>query len=433
MSYSVAQNTTFLTVASIGQKIISFVYFTFVARMIGVGNTGQYFFAIAFTTIFTVIADFGLGPVLTREAAKYPEKTEIYARTIFWAKFFFAIISYGLIALTVNLLNYSAELKTLIYISGVTMFFDSLHAAFFNVFRANKNLIYESIGVVGSQFLTLIIGTVALLTKQPLYWLIIAYTIPSFFNLIYSRLAVAHVFKFSYHFALDKEILKSFLRFAVPFALAGIIGRLYSYSDSIIMSKMLGKEHLGWWSVPYKITFAFQFIPIALSTSVYPVMSALSLRGRAEIGALFEKAWRYLFTIVFPISFGLFVLAKPVILKLYGETYSPSIVVLQILLISLIFGYLSFITGSVLNATNQQKIQTSLFALALTINVVMNLSLMPKIGITGAALSALTSNLVLCLVGFYFARKTIEIKARNLLKYAGQSFWPAVAMAALVY
>ena len=52
MSYTVAQNATFLTGASILQRMISFVYFIFIARAIGVENTGQYFFAIAFTSIF---------------------------------------------------------------------------------------------------------------------------------------------------------------------------------------------------------------------------------------------------------------------------------------------------------------------------------------------------------------------------------------------
>lgn len=447
MAYTVTQNTTFLTVASIAQKIISFVYFTFVARQIGVGNTGQYFFAIAFTTIFTVIADFGLAPVLTREAAKYPDQSEVYANTVFWTKFIFGFAAYGLMVFSVYILDYSSQLKSLIYLSGVTMLFDNLQTTFYSIFRARKNLIYESIGVVASQFLTLVIGTIALLNRWPLYWLIIAYTIPSFLNLLYAGYFVNRVYKFSYRFIFNLFppqggiplrrdnllIFKSFISLALPFAAAGIIGRLYSYSDSIIMSKMLAPEHLGWWSVPYKITFAFQFIPIALSASVYPVMSALSLGAGREIGILFEKAWRYLFTIVFPLAFGLMALARPVIIKLYGLNYFPSIMVLRILLISLIFGYLSFITGALLNATNHQKIQTTLLLVALVINVGLNLILIPLLGITGAAISAVVSNIVLCSGGFYFARRWVTIDSRSIFKFAGRAFWPALLMSLAVY
>ena len=168
MSYSVAQNATFITIASVFKRIISFVYFIFIARTIGVENTGQYFFAIAFTSVFTVVADFGLNLALTREAARNDKDFGSYASTIFWSKIVFGIISYGLVVLFANLLGYSVTLKHLIYLSGVTMFLDNIHAIFYSLFRARKNLLFESVGFICSQFLTLVVGSVALLMHLPL-------------------------------------------------------------------------------------------------------------------------------------------------------------------------------------------------------------------------------------------------------------------------
>ena len=432
-SFTVTQNTSFLTAASVLQKVISFVYFTIVARLIGVENTGVYFFAITFTTIFTVVADFGMGPVLTREVARYPNKSEQYLHTAFWSKIFFGILSYGLVIFFVNVLNYPYLTKLLVSISGITMFFDNLHAAFYSIFRARKNLIYESIGIVVSQAVTLLIGSLALFNHWHLYWLILAYTIPAFLNFVFSAYFLRKIYGLSYRWSFNFDIFKMFLGFALPFALAGIIGRLYSYSDSLLMSKMLTSQELGWWSVPYKITFAFQFVPVALSASVYPVMSELFLNQKDKIGDLFLKSWRYLFTIVFPISFGLIALATPVIIKLYKPQFAPAIPVLRILLISLIFGYLSFITGATLNASNKQKTQTTLLAFALLINVLANLVLLPKIGIMGAAFAALISNIFLCVGGFWFCRNLISIDLKVMFKYFNQTFWPAALMAIFAY
>lgn len=433
MSYSVAQNTSFLTSASILQKIISFAYFTLIARLIGVGNTGQYFFAITFTTIFTVVADFGLGPVLTREAARYPENSGKYINTIFWTKILFGIGAFFLVFFFINLLNYSAEIKHLVYLSGVTMFFDNLHSAFYSIFRARKNLIYESIGIVGSQLATLIIGTVALVLHWPLIWLIAAYTIPSCLNFIYSAVAARRVYALPYAFSWDQQIFKSFIALALPFALAGLIGRLYSYSDSLLMSKMLSPRELGWWSVPYKITFAFQFIPVALAASVYPEMSKLFLRDKFLIAPLFAKSWRYLFLIVFPLSFGLMALANPVITKIYHPDYLPSVPVLKVLLVSLIFGYLALITGALLNATNNQKKQTALLGSSLILNVALNLILLPRLGILGAAIAALVSNTFLCLGGYFFSGRVVNLSHGLILKHAFSAFWPAAIMGVVVY
>ncbi len=432
-SFTVAQNTSFLTAASILQKVISFVYFTIIARVIGVGNTGDYFFAIAFTTIFTVIADFGLGPILTRETAKYPADSEKYLNTVFWTKIFFGLAAYGLVVFFINVLRYPVALKGLVYLSGATMFFDNLHSAFYSVFRGRKNLIYESIGIVGSQFITLVIGSLALFNHWPLIWLIAAYAIPSFLNAVYSGGAVLRVYRLRLGMLWDKEIFKSFIMLALPFALAGIISRLYAYTDSIIISKTLAKEHLGWWSVPYKITFAFQFIPVALAASVYPAMSNLTATDSSKLGGLFEKSWRYLFIIVFPLALGLFAIAEPVIVKLYKPEYLPAVSVLRILLISLIFGFLSFISGALLNATNHQKIQTAILGTALTLNVILNLILLPRLGINGAALAALAGNIVLWAGGYYFSSRFVALAHGRLFKYANQAFWPALAMALVVY
>ncbi len=433
MSYTVAQNTSFLTIASVLQKVISFFYFIFVARIVGVENTGVYFFAISFTTIFTVVADFGLGPVLTREAARFPDRSESYFNTAFWTKIMFGLMAYLLIILFANLLRYPESTKIFIYISGITMFFDTLATTFNSIFRARKNLIYESIIVISAQFGTLLIGTFALLNHRPLYWLILAYTIPSIINCLFMKEMVKRKLGLHIQLMWNSEVFKIFIVTALPFALAGIIGRLYSYSDSLLMSKLLTAKELGWWSVPYKISFAFQFIPIALSASIYPVFSSLFLGDKTGIGPLFEKSWRYLFTVVFPVSLGLIAVADPVIHKVFGQEYGPSVAPLRILLIGMIFGFLSFITGALLNAINRQKIQTSLMGLALAVNILLNIILIPKLGINGAAISAMVSNFVLCLVGFYFCVIQVNINVKNILKYLYQTLWPAAVMAAIVY
>lgn len=433
MSYTVAQNTSFLTAASILQKFVSFVYFTIVARIIGVGNTGSYFFAITFTTIFTVVADFGMGPVLTREVSKFPERAATYMNTVLASKILFGFFTYLLVIFFTILLDYPIPLRSLILLSGITMFFDNLQGCFFSIFRAKKNLVYESIAVVISQVITLVIGTAAILLHAPLIWLIAAYTIPSAIIVFYGAYFVRKVYHIRIYPMFDRQIFRQFLFLAVPFAFAGILGRLYSYSDSLIMSKLLTPQDLGWWSVPYKITFAFQFIPMALSASVYPAISSLTVTDPGKISELFIKAWKYLFIIIFPLSLGLIAVAEPLIIQLYGVEYSPSVPVLRILLVSLFFSYLSIISGALLNATNHQKIQTSLIAAALGINIILNIILIPKLGIIGAAYSAFFSNLVLWLLGLVYIRKVVVLSNARLVRNGVHILSLAIFMAILVY
>jgi len=434
MAYTVSQNTSLYTTASILQKAVSFIYFTIVARLIGVENTGHYFFALSFAAIFTVIADFGLAAVLTRETARYPDQTEGYLTTVLWTKIAFGLGSWVLMIGAAYALGYDPILKKLILVAGLTMVFDNLHNVFFGVFRAHRNLLIESIGIIMSQTITMAVGLFALWNHWPLWSLIAAYTIASATTVIFAAIAAQRVYKLHYRLAFDTAILKSFINIAIPFGVAGILLRLYSYADSIIMSKLLDPVYLGWWSVSYKITFAFQFLPVALSASIYPVMSSWMITNREKIGELFVKAWRYLFLIVFPLTFGLGAIAEPLIVKLYGAAYLPSVTVLRILLFSLVFGFLSFVTGATLNATNNQKKQTTLLAVTLVTNVLLNLLLIPLFTIRGAAFAALIGNIILAVGGFVLVKKTVAIKTSELWDYGFNAFWPAAVMgiAALV-
>lgn len=67
---NIAKNTSYLTLALVIQKVISFLYFVILARNLDPEFLGKYYFAISFTTIFAIFIDFGLVNYLTRETAK---------------------------------------------------------------------------------------------------------------------------------------------------------------------------------------------------------------------------------------------------------------------------------------------------------------------------------------------------------------------------
>ncbi len=433
MGYSVAQNTSFYTIASVLQKVVSFLYFAIIARVVGVENTGIYFFAIAYTAIFVVLSDFGLGTVFTREAARNKEKASSFLNSLISTKIIFGIFTYLIVIVTVNFLGYPDLTRKLIYISGITMFFDNLHNIFYSFFRSRENMVFESIGIVFSQILTLTIGTLALLNKLPLYWLILAYTIPSFLNLIYAISVYRIYYRLKVALQINLKIIKSFLIMAWPFALAGAIMRLYNYSDSILMSKMLTPKDLGLWGVAYKMSTAFYFLAVAIANSVYPVFSNMYQIDKSKVIDLFQKSYRYLFFVAFPLMGGLFALSKPIIDIIYGSEYYLSTLPLQIIVISLIFVFLTYINGALLNAIDKQKLNTLIIGSALFISIALNLILLPRYGIVGSAITVLVTSIWLAKIGYISCNKYLNLKHQIIFKYFNQSFWPAVLMTIVVY
>lgn len=433
MSNSVAKNTAFITTAYIGQKIISFVYFTLIARHLGAESTGKYFFAMSFTTVFVVFVDLGLTNVLVREAAKIKEQAQNYFSTILSVKIILGLLSYVAAFVTINLMGYAVETKQLIYLSGVTMLFDSLHLSIYGVMRALGNLKYEAVGIVASQFITLILGSIFLYTGQPLIYLMIAFVVPSFLNVCYASAMLYKNYQIKLKPKFDEVIFKYLGRIAIPFALAAIFARVYSYIDSIILSKLAGDIAVGWYSIPYKITFAFQFIPMALVASLYPRFSEFFAKDKAKLVYYFEMGIKYLLIIVLPIAIGISVLAKDIVLSIYTPEFLPSVLPLQILMVSLIFSFLSFPIGAFLNACNKQTTQTIIIFCILVLNVVLNLFLIPKYGVIGAAFAALTGNILLTIIGYIFVQTITKISNWFLFKTLMRLFISAGIMGMLVW
>ena len=422
-----------MTVASVGQKVISFVYFAAIARTLGPAATGKYVFALAFTTVIVVFVDLGFTNVLVREAAKAREKIQSYFSTILAVKIFLGLGSYIAAVVIINWLGYPAETKHLVYLSAVTMLFDSLHLTLYGVLRALGNLRYEAFGIVGSQFLTLILGGIFLLWRLPLIFLILAFTLPSFLNVIYVTIVINKKYKINLTPRYDRKVFLFLGKIMVPFALAAVFARVYSYIDSILLSKLAGDAAVGLYSIPYKITYAFQFVPLALMAALYPRFSEYFSSDKSRLAYIFERGIKYLLIIIFPITVGIGVLANDIILTFFTDAYINSVLPLRILLVGLVFSYVSFPIGAFLNACNKQTVQTAIIGLVMVINIILNVILIPQSGIIGAAAAALAGNSLLAALGYIVVPKIASVSHRFLLKTFFQVSFATVVMGAVVW
>jgi O-antigen/teichoic acid export membrane protein len=433
MSHSVAKNTVLMTLASVGQKIISFVYFTVIARSIGVEGTGKYFFALSFTTIFVVFVDLGFTNVLVREAAKAKSKIQEYFSLILATKIVLAIFTYLAAVITINLLGYPIETRHLVYLSAVTMLFDSFHLTFYGVLRSIGDLKYEAISITVSQFLTLILGSIFLYFNFSLIYLIAGFTIPSAINALYAGIIVHYKYGINLKPRYDRVLFQRIAAITIPFAIAAILARLYSYIDSIILSRLAGDTAVGWYSIPYKITYAFQFIPLALVAALYPRFSEYYEHNQVRLVRTFQEGTKYLLLIVCPLAVGISVLAQDIILQIYTSDYLPSVLPLQILMAGLIFSFVSFPIGALLNACDRQKTQTMIVAGVLLVNIVLNIFFIPIYGIVAAAIAALVGNILLTVIGYLCIPRITPISHRFFLRTVLQVSLSTVIMGIVVF
>jgi len=419
---SLAKNTSLFTIALVGQKVVSFLYFTFLARLLGPAQMGKYVLALSFAGVFSVLLDAGFSQLLTREVAREREHSVVYLNGVLGFKLALSLLVILLTVLMSHLVGYPPLTRQLIYIASLVMVLDSFTLTAYSVMRGWHVLTWESLGTVASQIVVGLVGVVISLFSQDTRWLMVALVLSSILNLTYAfnRLTKGFAVKLRPIFKID--LWRQLWWLVWPFTLAVVLTRLYGSADSVLLSILSGERAVGIYSVPYKITFAWQFIPSAFAASLFPGFSSYFALARDKLADTFSRGVIYLTAIGWPLSLGIALLARPIIIKIYPQ-YQEAVIPLQILILSLTFLFITFPIGSLLPACDRQKRHTLNIALSTIFNIALNIYLIPRYGATGAAVASLLATIFLLILGW----QVVE----QILDYDRSFLWGRLARVAL--
>lgn len=429
----IARNTSYLTLALIIQKFVSFLYFVILARNFSPDDLGKYYFAISFVTIFAILIDLGLVNYLTRETAKNRLAAKNILSNILGVKIILSFFSILLVFVFINILgNYDSLSKQLVYISSICMVLDSFTLTFFGVARGFHNLKFESISSVIFQLVVLLFGYSSILLGLDLRFLMFSLVLASIFNFVYSYLILSLKIRINISVSFDFSFIKRMVCVSLPFALFGIFQRLYTYFDSILLSLISGNYYVGIYQVSFKIIFALQFLPMAFAASLYPVMSYYWKENRAQLKITFKRSFDYLLLISVPISLGIFLLSEKILL-IFKNDYSEANLPLKISIISLIFIFLNFPIGSLLNACDRQAKNTRNMLITLIFSFALNLILIQRFNAVGASIVVLLSNFLMFILGLLEARKITGYKIKDNFSTFWKILLSSFLMAIFVY
>lgn len=412
----ILRNTSYLTGAFIVQKILSFLYFVFIAKALGPYDLGLYDPAKALIPILLILIDFSLSPVLTREVARKPEKSFVYLSNVLAVKAIFAVILLVLFGIITNFSSFAAIERSIIYLIALVVAFDSFTATFFAVFRGLQNMKYEAFGMIVTQLATIIIGLLSLHYGEGIRGLFLATLAGSIINFFYAFTVFKKRLGIMPSFRWEKDVIVTFLKTAVPFALAAILAKIFTYTDRFILLIQSGREFVGYYATANKLTFALEFLPSAFAAAFYPAMSAAYVSNKKLLAEIFERSLFYLIIISAPIAIGSIFLAHNIFVTLWAGDYIQSIVPFQIMISSVIVIFLNFPIGSFLNATNNQKINTINMFLTVLVNIALNLILVQRFQHVGSAISTALSELLLFSLGVRRVSRLISINVRHLIK-----------------
>jgi O-antigen/teichoic acid export membrane protein len=187
-------------------------------------------------------------------------------------------------------------------------------------------------------------------------------------------------------------------RAAVAVGGAGLLITAYVRIDQLIVYEYAGARQAGLYGAAYRILDQAQFVPAAVMTTLFPMLSAAYPRDLDRVRRLTQAALSYLAMASLPaLSFAL-VAGRPTMELLFGRDFAAAGPALAVLIGAFVCISLGYIVGYLRIALGLQNTYLVYAALGLVVNVGLNLLLVPRYGFIAAAwVTLITEVLVLAL------------------------------------
>lgn len=421
------KNTAYLAFSELITKIISFIIVIIVARYLQEINFGKYSFAFAYTSFFAIVSDLGLDTLAIRDIARNKESAgKLFVNTSL-IKFVLSIISFVLLVAIINLMDYPQDTILAVYILGIYTLINSFNQLFRSVFRAFEKMKYEAIVRIIEKAITLFLIIYLISNGYGLIEIVSVFLIASVLTFILSGYFTISRF-IEIKFELDPVIMKRTFKEALPFGFTAIFIVIYFRIDTVMLSLMVGDEAVGLYNASYNIIDGLTgLVAGSIGGMALPVMSRyfVSVEKRKYLKITYIQLFELLFIGGLFISIFVTIFARDIIQLFYGSEYLDAVASLKILIWAFFIICISTISSTLLNSIGKQKIVTFGTGIGASLNIILNLLLIPYFSFLGAALATVITEIVGLSIYLYYSTKLLDIDWRNinLLQYAMKENW----------
>lgn len=179
-----------------------------------------------------------------------------------------------------------------------------------------------------------------------------------------------------------------FYRFSITSSFSVVFITLMFWADRIILGVYVSPGDLGIYQAAAQASVIFAVLLSGMNRIITPLFANLSNKaGFQQVNELFIIGTKWALYLSIPLFVILFSQPLNIMVGLYGEQFSSGVLVLTILLVGQSVNLVTGSVGPLLNIAGYQTHLMLFSGLALVINIGSDISLVPKYGIVGAAVS----------------------------------------------
>jgi len=269
----ISKNSLWIFGSSAFGRGFLFLFYIFLARVLGKEQFGQYSFAYTFVVLWGFLMDWGFSTMVTKRIARNKENHQILFHDLFTKEILVSITFLCLAAISLIFLKIDVELKVLIGFMLLGMVLDAYLKFFCGVYRAFEAMEYESILVVIQKVLFIFLSTLFILIGWPLYSLGISFILSYIVSVWVAAEVLRKRFKISLHargMALsDKAIWKE----GFSLCMVAFFTFVYFRIDILMLKYFHGDTEVGIYNAAYILIQGLMLIPMAVLTATFPSFS----------------------------------------------------------------------------------------------------------------------------------------------------------------
>lgn len=234
--------------------------------------------------------------------------------------------------------------------------------------------------------------------------------------------------------SIESGLRQQIARYAVPIMATNTSLVLDKRIDTLLVGYFLSPVSVSYYVVGDKVV-SLALAPIsALSFTISPTFGAQKAAGNVDrVSRLYEEALTNALMLYFPAGAGIALVANPMVSVVFGTAYSGAVGVVQVLGLYVVLSAVVQISDNGLDYLGRARERAIARLVTAVLNVLMNIALIPAIGVVGAAIATVSTRALYTVANVAIIMQELDIRVGFLLRKVGLIAASTAGMAAVVY
>jgi PST family polysaccharide transporter len=399
--------------------LVGLVINVWMVRYLGAGPLGLLSFTQSVVAIVAIVSQLGLEGILVRDLVRRPQDEPALLGSALGLRLAGAAVTLVIGTAAVALLRPGVPAA-----AGMALVFASLYAfqaldVIDQWFQSRTQVAPSVVARAVAFALASLAKIAALLAHASLVWL--AAAIVSEF--VFAALALVVAYRLrrpgAPRWRFEPATARALLAASWPLMLNGAATLLLIRIDQAMLTLIRGEHENGIYSAAQRLTEILFFVPIAISNAAAPALLGSHARDAGEYARRLERYFTILVWIALAIALPASLLAGRITLALFGAAFRDSGPVLALHIWSLPGLFMGVAITNWFVAEERQRELMLRSVLGATLNVALNLVLIPAWGARGAAAATIVAQTFA-----YFLVNAVFPNTRALFRMQCRALWP---------